>query len=345
MIRRRIKSILSCLFLITLFCTDLGNARVAQINTIDAVFSPERIRRDVFRLADPSLMFGRGTGQPGYEMARDFLARELRSLGYQVTIQSFVVSNSYSPRTGEVNTIYSSNVIGVLRGSAQDSSAVLFSAHADHVGIREGIVYSGADDNASGVAAVLAIARAFSAMRRQDITVERSIMICFFGAEETVSMIGSQHFLSSRYFTRWRPVALLNFDMVGRGGLDSVVVMGSLYNRAFGRESPTLFQMVQDLNTEGLVIPNLDTARTKFLSPNLIESFNKSDHWNFYNRGIPVLFFFTGLHSDYHRPTDTADRIDYNKLSRISRLGFRIGFRIASSNIWPAFALDPIYIR
>ena len=162
---------------------------------------------------------------------------------------------------------------------------------------------------------------------------KRSIVICFFGAEEK-GKLGSKHFVGSDYFKGVRSVAVINFDMVGRGGKDSVSVMGSLMREEFRVRSPILFQMVYDFNRLfNFAIINPDT--TKYWDP-----FTHTDSWNFYESGVPVLFFFTGFKNDYHQSTDTADKLNYEKLEKISRFAFMIGFQLATSDVWPVLTAD-----
>jgi hypothetical protein len=202
------------------------------------------------------------------------------------------------------------NVIGVLPGAdpARADEAVVIGAHYDHLGLVGGTLYPGADDNASGTAVVLGLARAFAAAGPR----ERTLVFALFGAEET-GLVGSGHYVRAPAVPLARTVAMLNFDMVGRlrdgrlsvGGVDS------------GR---------------GLREVVTDAARATGASPTLSGSpFGPSDHSQFYGAGVPVLFFHTGAHPDYHRPGDTADKLDAAGMAQVAALGARITERLAGA--------------
>jgi hypothetical protein len=201
------------------------------------------------------------------------------------------------------------NVIGILPGRdpALAHEAVLIGAHHDHVGMVGGAVHPGADDNASGTAVALGLARAFAAAGGA----ARTLVFAFFGAEE-LGLIGSGHYVGQPAWPLERTVAMLNFDMVGRmrqdrlmvGGVDSGAGLGALVAAA---------------------------ARAAGVRAELRASpFAPSDHSRFYTAGTPVLFFFTGLHEDYHRPGDTADKINAAGMARVAEVAARVVLDLAT---------------
>jgi len=201
------------------------------------------------------------------------------------------------------------NVIGVLPGTdlALAAEAVVVGAHYDHLGRSDGVVYPGADDNASGTAVVLGLARSFAAAGGAG----RTLVFALFGAEE-LGLIGSRHYVNRPVVPLDRTVAMVNFDMVGRlqgrnlniGGADS----GSRI-RAVATDSAQLEGVPRDVNG----------------SP-----YGPSDHSRFYAAGVPVLFFYTGSHSDYHKPSDTADKLDAGGMARVAAVGARVVDRLAN---------------
>ena len=207
-----------------------------------------------------------------------------------------------------IDEVRAANVIGVLPGDdpALAAEAIVIGAHYDHLGRADGVVYPGADDNASGTAVVLGLARAFAAAGGTG----RTLIFAFFGAEE-LGLIGSRHYVSRPALPLDRTIAMLNFDMVGRlqgralnvGGGDSGSRMRTLVNDAAQLEGVTL-----DING----------------SP-----YGPSDHSRFYAAGVPVLFFYTGGHSDYHKPSDTADKLDAAGMARVAAVGARVVDRLA----------------
>lgn len=200
------------------------------------------------------------------------------------------------------------NVIGILPGAdpALAGEALVFGAHYDHLGLSNGAVYPGADDNASGTAVVVGLARAFAAAGPR----ARTLVFALFGAEE-LGLVGSGRYVKTPTIELSRTAAMLNFDMVGRLR-DGKLTIG-------GVESGSTLRAVVN-----------EAARKTGVSPSLRESpYGPSDHSQFYGAGAPVLFFHTGAHPDYHKPTDTADKIDAAGMARIAALGMAVGERLA----------------
>jgi hypothetical protein len=169
-----------------------------------------------------------------------------------------------------------------------------------------GVVHPGADDNASGTALVVALARAFAAAGGAP----RTLVFALFDAEE-IGLLGSSQYVREPAVPLPATVAMLNFDMVGRLKNDRVFVGGTDSARG-------LRDLVAGAAREtGLA---LDLAGTPY---------QPSDHTRFYEAGVPVLFFFTGGNPDYHRPTDTADRVDAEGLARLAGLAVRLVTRLA----------------
>jgi hypothetical protein len=224
------------------------------------------------------------------------------------------------------------NVAGILEGTDPrlKNEYVVFSAHYDHLQTSNGQIYPGADDDGSGTTAVLTIAHALALNRPR-----RSVLIIFHAGEE-LGLLGSE------YNTDYAPaiplnklVADLNIDMIGRSkpptdtdtadehlsNANTVYLVGS------GRISPELRQISEDTNAQ-FERMKLDYYYDDPRNPERI--YFRSDHWNYAKHGIPVIFYFDGIHADYHKPTDTVDKIDFGKLTQITRLVFETGWRIAN---------------
>jgi aminopeptidase YwaD len=202
------------------------------------------------------------------------------------------------------------NVLGVLPGTdpVRSDEAVVVGAHYDHLGVVGGSLHPGADDNASGTAVVVGLARAFAAAGALD----RTLVFAFFGAEE-LGLVGSGHYVRRPLVPIDRTVAMINFDMVGRLGDGQVTVAGVDSGRG-----------LRDLVTVA--------ARGLAERVNVRDSpFGPSDHSRFYDAGTPVLFFHTGTHADYHRPGDTADKLDAAGMARVAALGARLVERLATA--------------
>lgn len=203
--------------------------------------------------------------------------------------------------------VEASNVVAFFRGSDPElaKDVILISAHIDHLGKRWGNIYNGADDNASGTAALLALAQAIPVLNPR-----RSVMILGVSGEEK-GLLGSSAWADNPYLPEGtRPFANINLDMIGRNAPGQLLFTPT---RAHSQYNP-LSELAETLFlTEGF---------TDVMSAD--RYWRRSDHYSFSRLGIPVIFLTTGTHADYHRPTDTAEKLDYDKLSRVVRLVIRM---------------------
>jgi aminopeptidase YwaD len=217
------------------------------------------------------------------------------------------------------------NVVGVLPGTDPRLAreAIVVGAHYDHLGRggegalapdQLGVAHPGADDNASGTAAVLALARAFAASGGA----ARTLVFAAFSGEE-MGLLGSSHYVRTPPVGQATPVLMVNLDMVGR------LRDGKLY--VAGVDSGD--------SLRGLVA---DAARGLALSPELNgDPFSPSDHTVFYTAGVPVLFLFTGAHGDYHRPSDTWDKLNPQGLETVTAFAARVVAAAAAAGAPPAY--------
>jgi hypothetical protein len=220
------------------------------------------------------------------------------------------------------------NVVGVLPGSdpALRDSFVVLSAHMDHVGVGApdatgDSIYNGADDNASGTAALVAIARAFASMGEAP---RRSILFLAVSGEEK-GLLGSRWFVDHPTVPLESIVANINLDMIGRNAPDSIVVIGQDYSSL----GPLVRSVAAANPGIGLTVSDDLWPEQRF--------FFRSDHYSFAAREIPALFFFAGVHEDYHRPGDRVERLDLDKNARVARLAFLLAHEIANSTEAPAW--------
>ena len=212
------------------------------------------------------------------------------------------------------------NVVGVLRGSdpALRDTYVVLSAHMDHVGVgrpdSEGdSIYNGADDDASGTAAVLEVAEALAALPTPP---ARSVLVVAVSGEEK-GLLGSRWYSDHPTVPLDAMVANVNIDMVGRNAPDSIVVIGQEYS-SLGERVRSVARGTPDL---GLTVSEDLWPDQRF--------FFRSDHFHFARKEIPALFFFAGTHEDYHRPGDEVDLIDGDKAARVARLVFLLTHDLA----------------
>jgi hypothetical protein len=214
------------------------------------------------------------------------------------------------------------NVCGVLRGSDETlrDEAVVFSAHMDHMGTRvDGDVFNGADDNASGSAAFLEVAEAFAAGERP----RRSVIFLSVSGEE-LGLWGSKHYAENPTWNVESLVANVNIDMIGRvaelSGANEISITPSYRHPKFSSIARGAAGLAERF---GMGLTNGD------------QFYERSDHYNFAVRGVPVVFFCDGEHEDYHQVTDTADKLDYEKIQKVARLAYWIGEVVANDDERP----------
>jgi aminopeptidase YwaD len=225
--------------------------------------------------------------------------------------------------TREVKT--TRNVIGWLEGNDEKlkNEYLVIGAHYDHLGMGGhgslssdgGGIHYGADDNASGTAGLMELARIFSANRQH---LRRSIVFAAFSGEE-LGLLGSNYYVKNPIFPLERTIGMLNMDMIGRMKNDTLVIGGI-------GTSPQWKPIVEELN------------RTRGFTLKLQEDgYGPSDHASFYGKDMPVLFFFTGVHDDYHKPSDTADRLNLVSEGAIVSLVYDIAAQVVSKEERLAF--------
>jgi hypothetical protein len=223
------------------------------------------------------------------------------------------------------------NVVAVLPGSdptLRDTYVVL-SAHMDHVGVGNpdasgDSIFNGADDDASGTSAVLEVAEAFASMSPRP---GRSIVFLTVSGEEK-GLLGSAYYADHPTVPADRIVANINIDMIGRNAPDTVV--------AIGQEFSSLGPLTAELTRRH---PDLGLTAAPDLWPEQ-RFFFRSDHFSFAAKEIPAIFFFAGVHEDYHRPSDEVEKIDEDKAARISRLVFWLTHAIATNPEPPAWTTE-----
>jgi hypothetical protein len=267
---------------------------------------------------------GRDTPSPGLEAAAAYLVGEHRRLGLEPAGENGTYYQRYPfiPRRAgpAAEESFPPNVVAVLRGSDPQlrDEYVLLTAHFDHVGIGRPVngdsIYNGADDNASGTAALLEVARAFASLPEAP---RRSVMFLHVSGEEH-GLIGSRWYSENPTVPIGQIVANINADMISRNAPDSIVVIGKEYS-----------SLGNVVNRVGARHPELGLTVSDDLWPQE-RFFYRSDHFNFARLEIPALFFFSGVHEDYHQPSDTVDRIDADKAARVARLIFYTTQEIAN---------------
>lgn len=229
------------------------------------------------------------------------------------------------------DTVTSNNIIGYLEGSDPilRDEAVLFSAHYDHVGKDlAGNIYNGANDNASGSVGLLNIASAFAAMEKRP---ARSLVF-FWTTGEEEGLHGSSYYAENPLWPLDKTVAAINFDMIGRSRRETD--NGASANGRYDITGADTIKVISGDDCRQLVslaMESCDESEIHMIDEGKGDHFSGSDHYPFFRKGIPVLFFFTGLHRDYHKPSDDFEFIDFEKLVKVSRAGFLTGYKVATA--------------
>lgn len=219
------------------------------------------------------------------------------------------------------------NVLGYIEGNDPElkSELVILTAHYDHLGMRGDQIYRGADDNASGTGALMEIAEAFSEANRSGTGPRRSVL-CMLVTGEEKGLLGSRYYTESPVFPLESTVANINIDMIGRkddlhDDYNYVYVIGS------DRLSTELHEINERVNA---TYTNLELDYTYNAEDDPNQFYYRSDHYNFAKHGIPAIFFFSGVHEDYHKPTDTPDKLNFEKTATIARLAFHTAWDLAN---------------
>ncbi|MFD1872169.1 M28 family peptidase [Hymenobacter bucti] len=218
------------------------------------------------------------------------------------------------------------NVLGYLEGSDKKEEVVVVSAHYDHVGVQNGVVFNGADDDGSGTVSVLAMARAFAQAKKDGHGPRRSILFLANVGEE-IGLLGSKYYTDHPVFPLANTVTDLNIDMVGR--VDSLHQGRGDYLYLVGddRLSTELHTLSEATNQQY----NPVALDYKYNAPDDPQHlYVRSDHYNFAKRGVPVIFYTSGLHPDYHQPTDDVALIDFPAMARRDQLIFHTAWAVAN---------------
>jgi len=241
------------------------------------------------------------------------------------------------------------NVVGVLEGSDAKlkSEVIVIGAHYDHLGRggdgsgslgREGDIHYGADDNASGTAGLLELARLLASEKKM---MRRTVVFVAFGGEEE-GLIGSSHYVQNPARPLEQTIMMLNMDMIGRlrenalsvGGVGTAAELRALVEGVNVVHLPPVITTGKDGRKEETPAPWVRRFELRLSE----DGFGPSDHSSFYARRVPVLFFFTGVHEDYHKPTDTADRVNYHGEAQILGLVRDIVMNLQSRDARPTYA-------
>jgi hypothetical protein len=295
------------------------------INTI----SPENLKTNLTIIASDEMQ-GRETGSEGQKAAGKYMIEQYKKAGitYPKGAESFYqpIPASFLNAKYNENLPDSENIWAYIEGSEKPDEIVVVSAHYDHVGIKNDKIYNGADDDGSGTVGVIEIAKAFQKAKNEGHGPKRSILFLHVTGEEH-GLHGSRYYSENPLFPLANTVADVNIDMIGRRDdlhpdtNNYVYVIGSDYL------STDLFNICEDANknyTQMILDYKYNDKKDKN------RFYYRSDHYNFAKNGIPSVFLFNGTHADYHKPTDTVDKIEFDALAKRTQYAFAIVWEIAN---------------
>ena len=280
-------------------------------------------------------MQGRETGSKGQKKAGEYLINHYKSnaISFPIGATDFYqkIPAAFLNAKRNENLPDSENIWAYIEGSEKPDEIIVISAHYDHVGIKDGEVYNGADDDGSGTVALLEIAQAFEIAKKQGHGPKRSILFLHMTGEEH-GLLGSSYYSEHPLFPMAKTITDINIDMIGRhdefhnDSSNYVYLIGSDYL------STDLFNICEAANKNYVNI-SLDYKFNDRADPNRF--YYRSDHYNFAKNGIPSVFLFSGVHADYHKPTDEVDKIEFEALKKRTRLAFSIAWELANRDNRP----------
>ena len=278
---------------------------------------------------------GRETGSTGQKKAGNYLIDQYKSnkisfpkgaSDYYQKIPAAYLNANYNQKLPD-----SENIWVYIEGSEKPNEVIVISAHYDHIGVENGEIYNGADDNGSGTVALLEIAQAFNIAKNEGHGPKRSILILHVTGEEH-GLHGSRFYTENPLFPLANTITNINIDMIGRrddfhkDSNNYVYLIGSDYL------STDLYNICEDANNKYINL-SLDYKYNSKADPNRF--YYRSDHYNFAKNGIPSVFLFNGVHADYHKATDEVNKIEFDALAKRTQLAFAIAWELANRDNRP----------
>ena len=264
------------------------------------------------------------------EMAEQILKTDFVKAKEQTTETKTYSTELMIAFNKEIQTLSASNILGVIEGTDKKDEWVVISAHYDHVGIINGKLHPGADDDGSGTVGLLELADAFAKAKASGKGPRRNILFLAVSGEEK-GLWGSEYYSNHPVYPLDKTSLDINIDMIGRKDdkLNSVDSNNHVYLIGDDKLSSELTNYVDSINNLYIKIIT-DRKYNDPKDPNRL--YFRSDHYNFARKGVPIIFFFDGIHKDYHKPTDTPDKINYDLYEKRTRLVFYLAWEAANRN-------------
>lgn len=323
------KALTLLVFITALHCfaqkKTVNNDPARFMNTITA----EKLKTMLYVVASDE-MEGRDTGSKGQKKAGKYLIDQYKKnkISYPKGANNYYqpIPAAYLNAKRNENLPDSENIWAYIEGSEKPDEIVVISAHYDHVGIKNGDIYNGADDDGSGTVAVVQIAEAFQNAKKEGHGPKRSILFLHVTGEEH-GLHGSRFYSEHPLFPIANTVADINIDMIGRRDFDHPDTNNYVYVIGADRLSSDLHNITVAQNDKYTHL-DLDFKFNDPKDPN--HFYERSDHYNFAKFGIPAVFLFNGVHADYHQKTDEVEKIEFDALAKRTQLAFVIAWDLAN---------------
>ena len=285
-------------------------------------------------------MQGRDTGSKGQKKAGEYLISQYKKnqIPFPKGAKDYYqrIPAAFLNARSDENLPDSENIWAYIEGSEKPNEIIVISAHYDHVGVKDGEIYNGADDDGSGTVALLEIAQAFAKAKKEGHGPKRSILFLHMTGEEH-GLHGSRYYSENPLFPLANTITDINIDMIGRR--DEAHAKSNNYVYIIGSDylSTDLYTICEDANKKYVHL-NLDYTYNDRNDPNRF--YYRSDHYNFAKNGIPSVFLFNGVHADYHKPTDKVEKIEFDALAKRAKLGFATAWELANRENRPVVDKD-----
>jgi Zn-dependent M28 family amino/carboxypeptidase len=262
-----------------------------------------------------------------YQAAASILSKDIANYTALKNVPTGIYNTNASIAIDKTtNQLESSNVIGIVEGTDKKNEYVVLTAHYDHLGKRGNVIYNGADDDGSGTVSVIEMAEAFAEAKKKGKGPRRTIVFMTVSGEEK-GLWGSEYYGDHPLFPLEKTTVNLNTDMVGRidpsykgDSLNYVFVIGE------DKLSSDLMKITDSINQHTKM--ELDRRYNDPKDPNRF--YYRSDHYNFAKKGVPIIFYFNGVHKDYHRESDTVEKINFDVMEKRVRLIFTTAWVMAN---------------
>lgn len=315
--------------MVTLYgCSTPKNVVDNGVNNILSAYideiSESKLKEQLKVIAADSMQ-GRDTGSEGIRKAAQYIVNQYKQQGVTHPPQAQGWFQTV-PRAYMRNRFNDSdNIWAFIEGSEKPEEILVISAHYDHIGFKGETIFNGADDNGSGTVAVMELARVFQKAAQEGARPKRSVLLLHVTGEER-GLYGSAYYAHNPLYPLENTIANINIDMIGRVGEfhnngNYIYVIGS------DRLSTDLHNLNEEVNNKYIGL-FLDYKYNDRKDPMMI--YYRSDHYNFAKNGIPAIFFFNGLHPDYHKETDTVEKIDFKALRKRTQLIFALAWELAN---------------